>query len=452
MFRHITFVLTTIFLSITVFPAWATDRPSLIRDTEIETTIRAYATPLFNAAGLDTQNVEIYIVNDDTRNAFVTNGQKLFINSGLILDTHNVNQIIGVIAHETGHIAGGHLSHLSNALSRTSAASILSIILGGAATIATSKSDIGAAIIAGGQAAAQRSFLKYSRVQEAAADIAALRLLDQTGQSAKGMLDFLEGLGDQELLSPAQQNPYARSHPLTRDRIEIISHHVSNSPNSNKPTPDDLVDMHQRIKAKLHAFIKPVKQTLRVYKRDNKSVYSRYARAIAYYRENKLNKALPILEALISEEPVNAFFYELKGQIFFESAKLEKSLESYLKAAELLPESALVRRDLARVQIEINDPNLLDNAIKNLNVSVTIEPRSAFNWRLLAIAHGRKGNLGQSSIALAEEALLKGNPKIAEFHAGRVQKLFSQGDREWMIAEDIRLAAKDLSIAQRQNK
>tara|TARA_Y100001960_G_scaffold331110_1_gene427064 strand:+ start:404 stop:1762 length:1359 start_codon:yes stop_codon:yes gene_type:complete len=452
MFHRFTFILTTIILFNTVVPAWAADKPSLIRDTEVESTIRTYAAPLFNAAGLNTQAVEIYIVNDETRNAFVTNGQKIFINSGLILNADNVNQIIGIIAHETGHIAGGHLTHLSNALSRVSATSILSVILGGAATAATNKSNLGAAIIAGGQAVAQRSFLKYSRVQEAAADIAALRLLDQTGQSARGMLEFLKSLGEQELLSRAQQNPYVRSHPLTRDRIATIAHHVSKSPNSNKQTPAKLLDMHQRIKAKLHAFIKPMEQTLRVYKGGNKSIYNRYARAIVYFRQRNLNKALPILDTLITEEPSNAFFHELKGQILFENAKLKKSLASYMKAAKLLPESALVRRDLARVQIEMNDPNFLDRAIKNLNVSVTIEPRSAFNWHLLAIAHGRKGNIGQSSIALAEEALLKGKHEIATFHARRVQKLFSQGEREWMIAEDIRLAAKELSSTQRRNK
>ena len=451
MFRHIIFILTVLLFVHTTVPAW-TASPTLIRDAEVETTIRSYATPLFRAAGLNAQDVEIYIVNDKALNAFVAGGQKLFINSGLILNADSVNQIIGVIAHETGHIAGGHLSRLEGALSRVSATSILSLILGGAATIATSRSDIGKAIVAGGGAVAQRSFLSYSRMQEAAADIAALKLLDQTNQSAEGMLNFLNKLSGQEFLNPTQQNPYLRSHPLTRDRVATITRHVANSPYSGKPISGKLIDTHERIKAKLFAFIKPTEQTLRIYKSGDDTIHSRYAQAIAYFRRRKLDTALPIMDSLISEDPSNPFFHELKGQMLFENARIVEALSSYTYATNLLPNSALIRRDLARVQLELGGPKYLDFAIKNLKASAAIEPRSAFNWHLLAIAHGRKGNLGHSSIALAEEALLRGKPKIAEFHAGRVQKLFSQGEREWLIAEDIRLAAKDLAVRKRRGK
>jgi len=451
MFRHIIFILTVLLFVHTAVPAW-TASPTLIRDAEVETTIRSYAIPLFRAAGLNAQDVEIFIVNDNALNAFVTSGQKLFINSGLILNADDVNQIIGVIAHETGHIAGGHLSHLQGALSRVSATSILSLILGSAATIATNRSDIGKAIVAGGQAVAQRSFLSYSRIQESAADIAALNLLNQTNQSAEGLLNFLKKLSGQELLSPTQQNPYVRSHPLTRDRIATIARHVANSPHSGKPALGKLIDTHDRIKAKLFAFIKPTEQTLRIYRSGNNTIHNRYAQAIAYFRQHKLDLALPIMDNLISEDPGNPFFHELKGQMLFENARIGEALSSYTYASNLLPDSALIRRDLARVQLELGGLDYIDHAIKNLKASVAIEPRSAFNWHLLALAHGRKGNLGHSSIALAEEALLRGEPKIAEFHAGRVQKLFSQGKREWLIAEDIRLAAKDLAVRKRRGK
>ena len=242
MFRQIIFILTVLLSVHTAVPTWSANSRTLIRDAEVEITIRTFATPLFHAARLNAQDVEFYIVNNEALNAFVTSGQKLFINSGLILNADNVNQIIGVIAHETGHISGGHLSRVKDALSRASTTSVLSLILGGAASIATSKSNIGAAIVAGGQAAAQRNFLKYSRIQEAAADIAALKFLDKTGQSAEGMLAFLEKLSDQELLSPAQQNPYVRSHPLTRDRVATVAYHVANSPHSGKPISSKLID------------------------------------------------------------------------------------------------------------------------------------------------------------------------------------------------------------------
>ena len=227
---------------------------------------------------------------------------------------------------------------------------------------------------------------------------------------------------------------------------------LRNSPHSGKPIVRKLFDTHERIKAKLFAFIKPAEQTLRVYKNSDNAIHSRYAQAIAYFRQRKLDYALPIMDGLISEDPNNPFFHELKGQMLFENARIVEALSSYIYASNLLPNSALIRRDLARVQLELGGPKYLDSAIKNLKASVALEPRSAFNWHLLAVAHGRKGNLGHSSIALAEEALLRGKPKIAEFHAGRVHKLFSQGEREWLIAEDIRLAAKDLAVRKRRRR
>ena len=449
--RRVIFILIAVFLAHSAITSWAAKPPILIRDAEVENTIRSYATPLFRAAGLKNQDIKIYIVKDETLNAFVAGGQNIFINTGLILNADNANQIIGVIAHETGHIASRHLSRTHDALAKRSAASVLSLILGGAAVLATGRGDIGAAIISGGQTAALRNFLAYSRVQEAAADHAAFKYLDQTKQSARGMLGFMEKLGDQDLLSPAQQDPYVRSHPLTRERIDTIAHHVANSPHSDVPTPGRIIDKNERIKAKLHAFINPMSRTRRIYKEGDNSLYSRYARAIGHFRERKLELALPLIDGLIAEERGNPYFHELKGQMLFENAQLVGALSSYSQAARLLPDSALILRDLARVQLEMNDSSLIDNAIINLEASLSIEPRSAFSWRLLATAHGRKGDQGRSSIALAEEALLKGRPKNAEFHAGRALKLFLKGSREWLQAEDIRIAAKDLSSQQRRN-
>ncbi|MEK9752697.1 MAG: M48 family metalloprotease [Rhodospirillaceae bacterium] len=190
--------------------AWAV---SLIRDAEVENTIRTYAAPLFRAAGLKADDVKIYIVKDNTLNAFVAGGQNLFVNTGLLIASESANQVIGVIAHETGHIAGGHLSRIHDALSKNSAMSILAFVLGGAAAIATGRGDVGQAVAVGGQSMATRNLLAYSRVQESAADNAGMKYLDATKTSAKGLLEFMEKLGDQELLSPAQQDPYARTHP-----------------------------------------------------------------------------------------------------------------------------------------------------------------------------------------------------------------------------------------------
>jgi len=425
---------------------------SLIRDAEVENTIRAYATPLFSAAGLKASDVKIFIVKDNTLNAFVAGGQKLFINTGLILNADSANQVIGVIAHETGHIAGGHLSRVHDALSKNSAASILAFVLGGAAALATGRGDVGAAVAAGGQSIALRNFLAYSRVQESSADHAAMKYLDATETSAEGLLQFMEKLGDQELLSPAQQDPYVRTHPLTRERIDALQHHVKTSSSSNTPEPPRIAAMHARMKAKLFAFLNPIGRTLRRYKESDDSVPSRYARAIGRYREGKIDPAVKLIDSLIAEEPSNPYFHELRGQMLFESGRLHEALKSYGEAAKLLPSSDLIRRDLARAQMAFEQPALTDAAIVNLEAALAVDKEQSFTWRLLATAYGRKGDHGRSSIALAEEALLQDKPDIAEFHAGRAIGIFPQGSREWLQAEDIRLAAKEMASRKRRDE
>jgi predicted Zn-dependent protease len=239
---------------------------------------------------------------------------------------------------------------------------------------------------------------------------------------------------------------------MTRDRISALTEHVKQSEFSKNKPPPNIMELHKRMKAKLYAFINPMGRTLRIYKESDNSVASRYARAIGHYRKADLVKALPLIDGLIAEEPGNAYFHELKGQMLFENARLLEALKSYNQAAQLLPDSALIRRDLGRIQIEFNEPALIKAAIINLQAALASENQSAFTWHLLAIAHGRNNDLGRSSIALAEEALLKGNPKFAEFHTGRALKIFSEGSREWLQAEDIRLAAKELANRIRRNQ
>jgi len=415
---------------------------SLVRDAEIENTIRDYVTPVFRAAGLQPDAVNIYLVNDSSLNAFVSGGQNIFIHTGLILKSENASQIIGVIAHETGHIAGGHLSRTQDALSKSSTPALLGLILGGAATLLTGRGDVGTAIVAGGQSVAKRTFLKYSRTQEASADHAALKYLDATKQSAKGLSEFMGYLENQELLSAVNQDPYVQSHPLSRDRIKTIQNHVDLSPFSKRPPPKGQRASYARIKAKLFAFMNPYWRTMQAYKETDTTVAARYARAIAYYRKAKIADALKLMDSLLAEAPNDPYFQELRGQMLFENGRIADALLSYQKASDLLPDSFLIRRDLARAQIEINDPKLIDMAIKNLRLSLPQEPRTAFTWRLLATAYGRKGDVGNSSLALAEEALLIGKPDIAAYHAGRAEKLFARGSREWLHSQDILQAIK----------
>jgi len=420
----------------------AKSRFSFIRDAEIENTIRVFATPLFRAAGLEPSAVQIYLVKDKSLNAFVAGGQKLFLNTGLLMRSENPGQVIGVIAHETGHISGGHLSRVHGALEQSTAQSILALVLGGAAAIATGRGDIGQAIALGGQQVGLRSFLQYSRTQEAAADQAAMKILEATGQSARGLLEFFDILGDQELLSVKRQDPYVRTHPLSRERVNAVRAHVDQSPFGDREWSPAYHMAQARIRAKLRSFLDPFGHTMRRYPTKDTSLPARYARAIAYFRKPDLENGLTRIDALIDEHPRDPYFLEVKAQFLFESGRAAEALPVYQAATDLAPHDSLIRRALAQVQLELDDPALLEPAAKNLRMVLRDEADSPFTWRLLAIAYGRNGQIAESSLALAEEAVLKGEKAAATHHAGRAEKLLPRGSSGWLKAQDILHATK----------
>ena len=415
---------------------------SLIRDTEIENIIRGYATPVFLAAGLDPTNVRIYIVNDRQINAFVAGGQNLFINSGLLMQSKDANQVIGVIAHEAGHIAGGHLSRVHDALARGTAESILSMVLGAAAALA-GRPDVGMAVMSGGQNIAVRNFLQYSRTQESSADAAAMKFLDASGQSARGLLSFLQQLETQEMLTPVRQDPYLRTHPLSSDRIQALADFVARSRYSDVPVKPELQRQHQRMLAKLRAFLEDPSLTMQRYPPSDTSEQARYARAIAQHRSSDFKTALATIDGLIADFPADPYYWELKAQMLFETGKPKELVAAYEKAAKLLPDAPMIRLDLARAQLATDDPTLLPAATDNLRASLAREPNRPFVWRQLAIAYGRAGDEAESALALAEEAMLLNKPADARYHAGKAERLLPTGSPGWMKAQDI-IAAVDV--------
>ena len=409
---------------------------SLIRDTEIETTIRDFATPVFEVAGLDAKAVRIYLVNDNRINAFVAGGQNLFLNSGLLMRSEDAGEVIGVIAHEVGHIAGGHLSRVHEALRRGTAESILGIVLGAAAA-AAGRPDLGAAVMMGGQNVALRNFLQYSRTQEGAADAAAMRFLDATHQSARPLLHFFETLNSQELLISANQDPYLRTHHLSQDRIEAMAEFVAHSPYSDTPIRPAFAREYARMKAKLYAYLDDPFSVLRRYPATDTSVDARYARAIALYRQNRFVDALAAIDALIADFPKDPYFLETKGQMLFETGNAGAAVPIYREVVKLLPDAPLIRVDLGRVLMAMNDPALVKEAIENFRFAVLREPNRPFAWRQLAIAYGRDDQMGESALALAEEGLLLGKKPETQYQAGKAQRLLAEGSSGWLRATDI---------------
>lgn len=411
---------------------------ALIRDAETERIIRGYATPIFSAAGLDPDSVQIHIVNDDALNAFVAGGQRLFIHTGLLLQADDPGQVTGVIAHEAGHIAGAHLVRVQDALRNATATSIISFVLGTAAAVATGDGRAAGAVIAAGQQVAVRGLLRYSRSQESAADAAALRYLDATGQSSRGLMEFLDTLGTQEFISVGRRDAYLSTHPLTSDRVGTVANHLALSAYANTPTPPAEVEKHARMRAKLTGFLRPLDRVMADYPASDGSVAARYARAIALFRRARLAEALPVIDGLLADEPRNPFFHEVKGQMLFENGRIAEALGPYMTAVQLAPDEALLRVDLARVQLELNDPALVDAAAAHLGEALRDDPSIGGAWRLLAIAHGRAGNIGQMALAQAELALRGGDRDTARAQAERAEQVLPQGSPSWVRAQDIR--------------
>ncbi|MFQ5984119.1 MAG: M48 family metalloprotease [Alphaproteobacteria bacterium] len=418
-----------------------TTRVSLIRDAEIENTIRTFAAPLLQAAGIDAEAVRVHLVRDKRINAFVAEGMNLFINTGLLLESQSANQVIGVIAHEVGHIAGGHLARTHGARKDASAAAILAAILGAAVTVAGS-GEGGAAVAATGQELARRSFLRHSRVQEQTADQAALRFLEASGQSPRGLVEFLDVLADQEVLIGSSLPPYLRTHPLSRERIGLLRYRLEASPFNDKPAAAELEERHRRMHAKLHGFLDRPDRTFARYSEGDMSLEARYARAIAYYRIPDLERALAALDGLIAERPDDPFFHELRGQVLFENGRLREAVASYQRAVDLLPDEPQLRVGLARALTESGAAEAIAPAITHLEEAVRRDPKDSSAWRLLSVAYGRDGQLGMADLASAEQAYLGRRRDDAIRFATWAQKRLKEGSPGWLRAADILTATK----------
>ena len=425
---------------------------SILRDAEIEQIIRDITEPLFIAAELDENAVDTYLLNDNAINAFVMGGQNVFINSGLLLKAENVNQVIGVIAHETGHITGGHLSRFSEGLTKLATYSLMGALLG-AAAMAAGSVDAGLALMMGGQHVGYRKLLAFSRTQESAADQAALTFLEKSGQSGRGLIEFFEILGDQDLVSEKYRDPYASTHPITTQRIERVRERVLASPYYDKPTDPALEEKFLRLQAKLFGYIKPLHATLVKYPVSNKSVNARYARTFAYQQSHRVQKALAEIESLIAEAPDNPFYYETKAQILFEDGRVLESLPPYKMAVELLPDSTLLRMSYARTLISSEDDQYLDEAIKNLEIALRAEPDDSFGWKQASIAYHRKKDEGMTHYSTAQHFLLTGNIRGAMINAKKAVDILPKDSSQWIKAQDIMMVTQsNLSDQQRKKQ
>lgn len=441
-----------ILIAALVAPSAASAR-GVIRDAETEALIRDYAKPILRAAGLSAQNVRIHIVNDRNFNAFVVDGRNMFMHAGTLMISETPNQVIGVIAHETGHITGGHLARLRSQVSKLKSTALMLQILGlaaaagGALAGVPNAGQIGMGAAMGGTDAAMRTFLAYRQIEESSADQAGVDFLNATKQSGRGMLETFEVLAD-KLRGIQGINPYLMSHPLPQIRISQLRTLVESSPYYENRDPPALLFRHDLIRAKLSGFLDKPEVALNRYKQSDASLPSVYARAIATYRKSGVDAAMPLLNQLIAAQPNWPYFYELKGQFLFESGRGNEAIAPLRKAIKLAPHEALIQIMLAQVLLGTEDNRYLDDAVRNLRQALVRETTSARGYRQLASAYARKAELAkasgakrnfmaQASLASAEAYFYEGRLPLAKQLAKRAQKGLPNGTPNWIRANDI---------------
>lgn len=412
----------------------------MIRDAEIEDTLRVYTSPLLTAAGVAPDDVHLFIVQDNTLNAGVTGGQNILINTGLIIAAENPNEVIGVLAHETGHIAGGHLARSNEAMQQSMRPAFISIGLGILA-MAAGAGDAGAVLVSGAGQFAQANFVRHTQVQESSADQAAVEYLEETGQSGKGLIDFFNHNLRQFEFQVRRMPPYMMSHPYTSDRVEALRERVTTQSHYATPDSADYVRRFQFMQAKLIGFTQTRGQTLARYPTTDTSLPARYARAVAYYRASELPLARAELDALIAAEPANPYFQELMGQILFENGRAAESIPFHRRSVELAPNQPLLLTNLARALTAAQGRDGAQEAVQLLSQAVRIEPDNAFAWRELASAREQLGERALAQLASAEQNFAIGNFPAALSFAERARRELPPNTPSFQRATDITIFA-----------
>ena len=415
----------------------------MIRDAEIEQLLRDYTAPIFRVAGLTQQNVQVVIIDDKQFNAFVMVAHRIFVNVGALMQSETPNQLIGVFAHECGHIVGGHLSKMRQELANAQTAMIVAMMLGVGAMVAGARSNnvdmgnIGAATLYAPQALAMNSLLAYQRTQEESADSAGVRFLTMSGQSAKGMYDTFKRFADESLYSSQGSNPYMQNHPAPEERMAALAELVK-TPYWSKKDPPELQFRHDMMRAKLYGFVERPDVVLRHYPFTDNSLPARYARAISAYRfGDNSRSALAQIDSLIQSMPNNPYFYELKGQALLEGAHPLEAIPPLRRAVELAPSPALIQILLAQALVATNDPKLSDEAIPLLHAALLKEPETGDAYTTLAMAYGRDNDLADADLASAQAAFARGDNKTARELAARAKQRFPIGSPGWVRADDI---------------
>ena len=463
-------------IALTVQPVAA---QSVLRDAETEQLLQDMLDPLLEAAGMDAGQVDVVLLNDPSINAFVAGGQRIYVHSGLINAADSANEVQGVLAHELGHITGGHINRFSEGASNATSITLLSALLAAAAA-AAGGGEAAMGVLMAGQQAAMGSFLAFSRVQEASADAASINYLRCSGIDGQGMLTFFRKLQNMEYRRGAprsDEDGFYRSHPLTGDRIQRLEDSLSAAPGETvmpadlvaeyeatvstdgtnelvetnsatcavPPPPLETAGLETRFalaKAKLYGFLAEPERTLTAYPASMTTQPARYARAYAYHKEALVNQALAETEQLIAAEPDNPYFLELKGQILLESGMVPQSLPPLRKATELTRSNPLIASMLGHALIATDNAANLDEAEQVLRSAVGRDRENPFAWYQLGVVYGMRGDIPRARLASAEQQVMSGNLQSALANAEAAEASLPVGTPDWLRAQDVALQAR----------
>ena len=447
--RKFTAIATAVALVVAPVAAFAEEEKGLpiLRDTETEQLLRDYSRPILRAAGLERQNIQVVIINQNVFNAFVADGRRIFVNHGALLQSETPNQIIGVLAHETGHLAGGHLARMREQLAQAQTQMIIAMLLGVGAMAAGARSNnqyggggltnAGAAAISGPQNMILRSLLSYQRQQEESADRAGVKYLTATGQSAKGMYETFKRFTNESLFAAHGADPYYQSHPMPAERVAALEEIARTSPYWDKKDDPALQLRHDMMRAKISGFLERQDTVYRRYPLSDTSLPARYAHAIATYLHGDLRNALSQIDVLIQTQPNNPYFHELRGQALLEGGRPAEAIVPLRKAVQLSNNAALIEMLLGQALVATDNRAYTDEAIGILRNAVAREPEAPLGYMQLAMAFGKKGDLAEADLASAQAAFLRGDNKTARDLASRAKTRFAIGTPGWVKADDI---------------
>ena len=417
----------------------------LIRDSEIEAVLSDYARPIFKAAGLGANKISMRIVREDSFNAFVVDGRSVFVNTGTLMQSETPNQVIGVIAHETGHITGGHMAALRSRIAKDQTRALLMQVLGIGLMVAGGvggNKELGGAgtgVIFGGGELIQRGLLAERRQQESAADQAGIKLLEATKQSGRGMLETFERFAQQEYISDAQKDAFVRSHPIATDRLARLRQLVESSPNYNTKDDVALQLRHDLMRAKLSGYLESPGVINNRYPPSNTSLPARYARALSKFfkgGDGAIEASLADINGLIKERPDNPWFYEVKGDILTRAGRKAEAIAPLRQALKLANDSMLIRVQLADSLMASGDPTSTNEAVEMLRKSL-IDDQNPQAFRLLATAYYKQGKGPEADAAQAQAEFQEGDLKKAQIFAKRAQTKLAPGSPDWIKTDDI---------------